>query len=41
LVAITIKAVSFETLAIVIRHDKADQIYLATAKDFPPLATFI
>lgn len=40
LVAITIKAVSFDTLAIVIRHDKADQIYLATAKDFPPLATF-
>lgn len=40
LLALTIQALSFHTLAIVIRHDKADQLYLATTKDFPPLATF-
>ena len=40
LLALTIQAFSFHTLAIVIRHDKADQLYLATTKDFPPLATF-
>jgi hypothetical protein len=26
--------------AIVIRHDKAPEQYLATSQDFPPLATF-
>ena len=37
---LTIQTFSFHTLAIVIRHDKADQLHLATVKDFPPLATF-
>lgn len=37
---LTIQALSFNALAIVIRHDKADRLYLATTKDFPPLATF-
>jgi hypothetical protein len=37
---LTIQTLSFNALAIVIRHDKADQLYLATSKDFPPLATF-
>nr|ABM53514.1 putative peptidase S1/S6 family [uncultured bacterium CBNPD1 BAC clone 142] len=40
LFSLTIQTLSFNALAIVIRHDKADQLYLATSKDFPPLATF-